>query len=136
MGCSGSKLPPEGLPPVQKSSSISGGIDAEAEEREGSIGFRDYVIDTSSLRMQGGEGKLEQPDEVVFKKPENVRKIIRTSLEKNFIFQALSKTDIEKLIDVFKPVSCALNEAIIEEGSQGDFMCVRAPHACTFFLRI
>jgi len=44
------------------------------------------------------------------------------TLSKNFIFLALSAHDMERLIDVFCPVSCAEGEDIIEQGAQGDFM--------------
>jgi hypothetical protein len=51
-----------------------------------------------------------------------VREAIRAALKKNFIFQALAPSDVEKLVDVFSPQACAAGENIIEQGAQGDYM--------------
>ena len=128
MGCGSSNLEggadkqPGADKSPQTKNDLSGVVSAQdRDETRGESGFGNYVIDTHSL-MSKGDNYNDAPPAQKYEKPETVRKIIRASLEKNFIFQALSKSDIESLIDVFKPVSCASGETIIEQGTQGDFM--------------
>jgi len=51
-----------------------------------------------------------------------VREVIRAALKKNFIFQALAPSDVEKLVDVFSPLSCAAGDNVIVQGAPGDYM--------------
>ena len=129
MGCGSSNLEggadkqPGADKSPQTKNDLNGVVSAQdREETRGESVFGNYVIDTHSLRLSKGGNYKDAPPAQKYEKPETVRKIIRASLEKNFIFQALSKSDIESLIDVFKPVSCASGEAIIEQGTKGDFM--------------
>jgi hypothetical protein len=79
-----------------------------------------YVIDTTSTIKMGPDGAA--PDSKVYEKPDAVREIIRTALKRNFIFQTMEPSALERLIDVFRPLTCKKGENIIEQGQTGDYM--------------
>jgi len=124
MGCSSSKEAKS--PAVDDRGSGGGGktkapklgrFNSSSEDDEEPLSL--FVIDTNSTISNG---KDAPPDSQVYQKPESVREIIRTALKRNFIFQTMEPSALERLIDVFKPVHCRLGENIIEQGTTGEFM--------------
>lgn len=88
--------------------------------------FGNYVIDTSSLRFSTTE--ITTPDDTEesapkrYAKSDAVRELISVALKGNFIFESLTRHELENLIDVFSPISCVGGDEIIKQGAVGDFM--------------
>ncbi len=79
------------------------------------------VIDASASSMLLSQG-TKTLAAAVFPKSNEARNIIRSALLKSFIFQTLAPAELERLIDVFSPVSCDAGDHIIDQGGLGDFM--------------
>jgi hypothetical protein len=86
--------------------------------------FGNYVIDTSTLRFSTTE--VTSPERTGptkrFAKSDAVRELISSALKGNFIFESLTRHELENLIDVFSPISCVAGDEIIKQGAVGDFM--------------
>lgn len=99
--------------------------------------FGNYVIDTSSLRFSTTEITTNDRDVSkgqLFAKSDTVRELISVALKGNFIFESLTRHELENLIDVFSPISCVEGDQIIKQGAVGDFMYVICYCNFLFFL--
>jgi len=96
------------------------------EQEESNSTFGNYVIDTSSLRFSQVEMNTPNTGATAkrFAKSDAVRDLIANTLRGNFIFESLTKHELENLIDVFSPISCVEGDEIIKQGAMGDFMYV------------
>jgi hypothetical protein len=79
--------------------------------------FGDYVIDSNSLRLSDIDSAT--PEQRIVPKTDSERTLIQNGLKGNFIFDSLSQQQLDRIIDVFRPVKCAAGETIIQQGASG-----------------
>jgi hypothetical protein len=122
VGCGASRQPngAEQAEPYQKPKAPKLGRYASMTEEDSNVTLG--VIDTTSTIKLGADGNPVMDNAQVYQKPEAVREIIRTALKRNFIFQTMEPSSLERLIDVFRPVHCKVGENIIEQGTTGEYM--------------
>lgn len=78
------------------------------------------VIDSAGYNSRGLS--LDESKLAVVPKSNEIKALISEALKGKFMFATLKSSQLAKLIDVFKPVSCSKGEKIIEQGAVGDYM--------------
>jgi hypothetical protein len=82
-----------------------------------------HVIDTHTVLGGGGDGRSSSITELqCIPKNKDDRALISKAAKSMFMFQALNRSLLRKLVDAFSPIDCVVGEVVIAEGDNGHYM--------------
>jgi hypothetical protein len=79
-----------------------------------------HVIDTHTVFGGGGSSSITELQ--CIPKNKDDRALISKAAKSMFMFQALNRSLLRKLVDAFSPIDCVVGEVVIAEGDNGHYM--------------